>query len=262
MPVHISSPANPRVKMLRSLHRRRSRHRERLYLIEGIRLVGEALHAGLDLPLILYEADRLGQTPHGTALLAQIAPLEATFSSTAEILSYVSDTVTAQGVVAAAPFPELAPRPGSLLLVLDSVRDPGNCGTILRTAEAAGVSQVLVAPGTVDPFSPKVVRAGMGAHFYLPLLPCSDWDQVANALKGFDQVLLAEARADRPYDQVDWTRPSALIVGGEAEGAGRRARQLATEIVSIPMAGRSESLNVAIATGVLLFEALRQRRKV
>ena len=258
MPVQISSPANPRVKELRSLHRRRTRYSEQLFLVEGVRLLEEALAAGFGLQTALYVPERLQKTPRGEALLARLADSPTAFPTSEEILDSVADTVTPQGVVAAVPIPQLPPRPGDLVLVLDGIRDPGNCGTILRTAEAAGVSLVYCVPGTVDPFEPKVVRAGMGAHFRLPLR-VARWETIAPALAGF-QLLLAEATAGRPYDQVDWRLPTALIAGGEAGGPGEEARRLATAAISIPMAGAAESLNVTVAAGILLFEALRQRR--
>ena len=256
MPVHISSLENPKVKELRSLCRRQVRYRERLFLIEGTRLVEEAIAAGLPLHLVLYVPELLQGTERGEALLARFSASPQSFPTTPQILERVADTVTPQGVVAAVPFPELPPDPGNLVLVLDRIRDPGNCGAILRTAEAAGVRMVYLAPGTVDPFNPKVVRAGMGAHFRLPLRT-SGWEEITAALTGL-QVLLAEATGGRRYDSVDWCLPTALIVGGEAEGAGQRAQAIAVAI-TIPMAGAAESLNVAIATGILLFEALRQR---
>jgi TrmH family RNA methyltransferase len=261
VPVEITSPVNPKVRKLRSLHRRRVRHRERLFLVEGVRLTSEAVAAGVFPELALYVPEQLERAPHGAELLAYLAGSNAAFPTTEPILKTVADTATPQGVVAAVPFPELPAGPGDLVLVLDRVRDPGNCGTILRTAEAAGVSLVHCAPGTVDAFSPKVVRAGMGAHFRLPLRVVGRWDEVASALAGHGQILLAEAGGERPYDEVDWRAPTVLIVGGEAEGAGEGARALATATVSIPLTGAAESLNVAVATGVLLFEALRQRRE-
>ncbi len=257
MPIQISSPDNPRVKELRSLHRHAVRYRERLFLVEGVRLVEEALAAGLLPRLALYVAERLQETPRGAALLARLAANRAAFATTAPILDHVADTVTPQGVVAAVPFPELAPQTEGLVLVLDQLRDPGNCGTILRTAEAAGASLVYCTSGTVDPFSPKVVRAGMGAHFRLPLR-VAGWEEIAGLLAGH-QVLLAEARGGRPYDAVDWRGPTALVVGGEASGPSAEARRLATTLVSIPMAAATESLNAAVAAGILLFEARRQR---
>ena len=259
MAVQISSPENPKVKALRSLHRRPARYGERLFLVEGVRLVEEALQAGLSLAIVLYDPERLRETPRGAALLAHLAAHPAAFSTTPQILDGAADTVAPQGVVAAVPFPDLPPRPEGLVLVLDRLRDPGNCGAILRTAEAAGAGLVVLAPDTVDPFSPKVVRAGMGAHFRLPLCAASSWAEIALFLAG-RQVWLAGARAGRPYDAVDWRVPTALVVGGEAEGASEEARQFATGAVSIPMAGAAESLNAAVAAGILLFEALRQRR--
>ncbi len=258
MPVLISSLENPKLQELRSLYRRNVRYRERLFLVEGVRLVEEALKAGCPVHLALYVPERLEETARGQALLAQLAGQSTAFPATSRVLDRFTDTVTSQGVVAAVPFPELPPRPEGLVLVLDSVRDPGNCGTILRTAEAAGVRLTYIARGTVDPFNPKVVRAGMGAHFRLPLR-IAGWEQISSALAS-SRVLLAEVHGEAPYDQVDWRSVDALIVGGEAEGAGSRAQALATRTVSIPMAGDAESLNVAVATGILLFESLRQRR--
>lgn len=260
MTVQISSPENPKAKVLRSLRRRSARYSERLLLVEGVRLVEEALRAGCALWVALYAPERLAETPRGEALLATLAADRAAFSTTPQIVDSVADTVTPQGVVAAVPFPEPSPQPEGLVLILDRLRDPGNCGTILRTAEAAGVGLVCCAPGTVDPFSPKVVRAGMGAHFRLPLRAAASWEEVSTTVAG-RQVLLAEAHGGHPYNALDWRRPSALIVGGEAEGASEQARQLATDRVSIPMAGAADSLNAAVATGILLFEALRQRRE-
>ncbi len=257
LPVQISSPENSKVKELRSLYRRQVRYRERLFLVEGVRLLQEALAAGYPPRLVLYVPERLAETPRGQALLEQLAASGTAMTTTPAILDSVADTVTPQGVVAAVPMPELPPRPEGLLLILDTIRDPGNCGTILRTAEAAGVSIVYCAPGTVDPFSPKVVRGGMGAHFRLPMR-VADWDEIGSAVAR-RQLLLADARGQETYDHVDWRQPTALIVGGEAEGASPQALELNPTLVSIPMAGGAESLNAAVAAGVLLFEALRAR---
>ncbi len=256
----IRSADNLKVKEMRSLHRRSVRYGERLFLIEGVRLVEEALAAAFTPRLALCVPERLQETPRGAALLAQLEAHPAAFCTTPAILDSLADTVTPQGVVAAVPFPELPARPAGPLLILDQLRDPGNCGTILRTAEAAGASLVYCAPGTVDPFGTKVVRAGMGAHFHLPLRVAQDWAEIAAAVAG-RQVLLAEMQGGQPYDAVDWRTPTALIVGGEAEGPGEEARRLATGTVSIPMAGAAESLNAAVAAGILLFAALRQQQQ-
>jgi TrmH family RNA methyltransferase len=171
----------------------------------------------------------------------------------------IADTKTPQGILAVAPFPEIEVEDSHLGLVLDGLRDPGNLGTILRSAVAAGVGQVITVRGTVDVFGPKVVRGAMGAHFRLPIRADCSWDEISDTLQQ-RQILLADARGETAYDKVDWSQPSVLIMGGEARGAGAEARRLCTGTVSIPMWANVDSLNVAVATSIILFEAARQLR--
>ena len=142
-------------------------------------------------------------------------------------------------------------RPPAPLLILDRLRDPGNAGTLLRTAEATGVAGVVFGPETVDPYNDKVLRAGMGAHFRVPLRVADDWAEIDAWLAPDQPVYLAEAAATLAYDEIDWRGPAALVVGGEADGAGDDARRRATPL-AIPMAGRVESLNAAVAGAVIL----------
>lgn len=209
---------------------------------------------------MLVAPELLGRTSRGRALLEQLRqhrPLEVA----ERVLATVSDTVTTQGVVAVLPLPKpTAPRDvGPLLLALDGVRDPGNLGTILRAAEASGVVRTVALVDCADPYGPKAVRSSMGALFHLTVLPDAGWDEVRRLADG-RPVWLAEMRGGVPYDQVDWRRDSALIVGGEAAGASGESRRIATGLVSIPMGGRAESLNAAMAASIILFEAARQRR--
>ena len=254
----ITSATNSKVKHARSLHRRRARHRERCFLIEGTRLVGEALSARLAPVLLLHTAD-IAESSSGARLLDSARSRKVDCSQvTPEIMMLVADTVTPQGVLAVVPFPDLPiPEQPRFILVLDGIRDPGNLGTILRTAAAAGVNEVLTLPGTVDVYAPKVVRAGMGAHFRVPIEPYHHSTDMQAKLEGY-QVLLAAPRGGMAYWQVDWSTPTALIVGSEAQGVGDLASSWATSLVSIPLAEEVESLNVASATAVLLFEAVRQ----
>jgi TrmH family RNA methyltransferase len=264
----ITSLSNPKIKLVQGLQsRRRTRYREQRLVAEGTRLVQEALTAGLAPDLVLYTVD-WGDTPAGAALLESLVePAVLALPVSQEVMAGCSDTETPQGVLAVLPFPRhRIPSEPSLVLVVDQVRVPGNLGTILRTAAAAAVELVLLPPGTVDPFNPKVVRGGMGAHFRLPILQL-DWAGLEKQLVGLD-VWLAAAGGGTRYDQVNWTRPVALIVGGEASGAGDRAARLATGDagperfggrVHVPMPGGMESLNAGVAAGVLLFEIVRQR---
>jgi len=253
----ITSVHNPKIKWVRDLQASsRQRRDEGVFIVEGVRLAEEALAAGWIARLALYTSD-LNERAQAVvdSFAAQGAPVEVVAPA---VLQAASDTAAPQGVLVvleahALPIPE----PLTFALIPDQLRDPGNLGTLLRTAAAAGVQAVFCPPGTVDVFSPKVVRAGMGAHFRLPALSLG-WAEIVQRCAGL-QVYLAAAGEGCRYDQVDFTRPLALLVGGEAEGAGPEARQLSTARVHIPMPGGSESLNVAVAAAVLLFEAARQR---
>ncbi len=149
------------------------------------------------------------------------------------------------------------PAKPTFVLVLDSLRDPGNLGTLLRTAAAAGVQAVFLSPGTTDAFAPKVVRSGMGAHFRLPILSLS-WEEISARLEGLN-TYWADMEGQVSCWEADFKKPLALIVGGEAEGVSVEARQLAGKSVGIPMPGEAESLNAAIAGAILMFEVVRQR---
>ena len=253
----ITSAQNERVKYVRSLARRRARQREGRFVVEGTRLLDELMRAGIR-PALVFYTGTWAETPAGQRLLPLLGTAgEGSWPVSETVMAACSDTQTPQGVLAVVPFVSLEPRPG-LLLILDGMRDPGNLGTILRSAESAGVGQVLLAPGTVDLYNPKVVRGAMGAHLRLPVLS-HDWPAISKRASG-RVVWLAEAAAETAYDAVDWTRPAALIVGSEASGAGQEAEDLTTGRVSIPMAGGADSLNAAMAATVILFEAARQCR--
>jgi len=257
----ITSVANPRVKQLRSLQaNRKDRRRERLFVIEGVRLVEEALRSGVALSNLLYAPEQLASTERGQALLARVETLHGAAAATPEVIAAASDTVTPQGIVAAASWPELTAQQGGIQLVLDAVQDPGNVGTLLRTAEATDVVEVFCIVGTADVYGPKVVRAAMGSHFRLPLRQDLNWDELDLLLGPADQVYITDAAGRMPYYAADWRQSSILIVGNEANGVSAAARERATKQLSIPMAGAVESLNAAIAGSVILFEAARQRR--
>lgn len=257
----ISSTSNPYVKYLRSLRASaRERRSERRFVIEGVRLVADALAAGADLPLALYAPEQLAATPGGQALLEQLAQRRNAYMASAAAVAAAADTLHPQGVVAAVPWPDLEPRPG-LRLVLDVIQDPGNLGTLLRSAEAAGVGLALCSAGCADVSSPKVVRAAMGAHFALPIRADLSWEMIADDLATAAPIYVADATAGMPYYAADWKQPAALIIGSEAHGVSEDGFALATHRIGIPMLGRAESLNAGVAGSVILFEALRQRSR-
>ncbi len=254
----ISSTANEKVKYVRSLHRRSVRHRENRFIVEGLRLAEEMNEAGQE-PAFVFYTEAFAGKPRGRALLEALRHSGCeVLAVTDHVMRAMTGTKTPQGILAVLPFPQLAPSESPLILVLDRVRDPGNLGTILRSAEAAGAGEVITVKGTVDVWSPKVVRGAMGAHFRLSILYDRKWKEIEGELEG-RQVLLADPGGELPYYHVDWTQSSALIVGGEADGPGEEARELASSTVTIPMRGGAESLNAAVATSIILFEAARQR---
>ena len=255
----ITSATNKRVKYVRALQKRRARHREKRFVAEGTRLVAEALGARAAPTLVLC-TPKMAESSQGQRLLDTARSREIDCHQvTPEIMALVADTVTPQGVLAVVPFPHPPlPEHTGLILILDGIRDPGNLGTILRTAAAAAVGEVITMPGTVDVYAPKVVRAGMGAHFRIAIRA---YDRAADTQARFEvyQVLLAAASEGPEYWRVDWSVPTALIIGSEAQGAGEIASGWATSLVRIPVERGVESLNVASAAAVLLFEAVRQR---
>jgi TrmH family RNA methyltransferase len=254
----ISSSANPAIAYVRSLSRRDTRAAERAFVVEGLRAVRDGLLAGERPHLVLLRQDeRADLLLHDLDVAPDDPVLRRVEPRLFDKLSVVQ---APQGVLAVFPWPEI-PVPETqtpLVLVLDRLRDPGNFGTLLRSAAGAGVSAVYLTPESVDPWNAKVVRAGMGAHFRLPLLP---FNEAAVALRE-TLPLRAATAANAPvaYDAVDWTQPAALIIGGEAEGVSPQLAAWASEAVAIPLAASVESLNAAAAGSILLFEAARQRR--
>jgi TrmH family RNA methyltransferase len=255
----IVSLANPLIKHVRSLQRRRTRHQERAFVVEGLRAVDDALSADARIQTVLVRDDipshrvdpRLHQFPIRTVS-------DAVFKS-------VSNVDVPQGilvVVSMHDWDDLASWQGrtSLALIADGIRDPGNLGTLLRSAAAAGADFVAMADESVDPYNPKVVRAAMGAHFHVPLYQASE-DHLNEALSAVDQVVIAEAAGDVDYDQVDFARSTAIVVGGEAFGPLGHLQHRNLITARIPLERDIESLNAGVAGSLLLFEAARQRRQ-
>ena len=258
----ITSTQNPKIRWVRSLQvRGRVRREEGVFVVEGVRLTEEALRAGWTARLVLHSSE---VSSRGVAVVEGFAGRGAPVELVAElVLRAASDTQSPQGVLAVLEM-QTRPLPDVLdfVLVADGVRDPGNLGTILRTAAAAGAQAVLLPPGAVDAYAPKVVRAGMGAHFRLAVVQMT-WDEIKAVLRPIDRpalrIYLADAGEGQPYTQADLRQPVALVVGGEAVGAGSEASRLGEARLHIPMPGGMESLNAGVAAAILLFEVVRQR---
>jgi len=258
----ITSAQNPRLQAVRALlNRRAERDARSAFVVEGVRLAEEALAGGWTARLVLTSAqlsERGRQAAAGFAArgadLLEVEP---------RLLDSLSGTESPQGILAVLERRDLPLPPApDFLVVADGIRDPGNLGTLLRTCAAAGVQAVLLAPGTVDPFSPKVLRAGMGAHFRLPIRQV-DWQAIHSHCRTIPphplNILLADASGGTPLWHTDLHQPVALVIGGEAEGASPQAIAALDDRITIPMPGRFESLNAAVAAAIILFEVVRQR---
>jgi TrmH family RNA methyltransferase len=272
----ITSPANPRIIALRDLHTTRGRKKSGLFLMEGPHLLEALLDANIAPHEVYYQPELLQRTAKGRTLLNQLIhasslPPERLVEVSERVIESLGETQTSQGVVSSLSFdafqPELvrarrssASRPA--LLILDELADPGNMGTILRTALAADVDEVLLTPNSVDCFNPKVVRAASGAHIALPIATNLAWEAIEERIimhcEGERRVFLAEAGSPHLYFEQDLRQPFALIIGNEAHGSSQEARRLATMSISIPLANGVESLNAAMAVGIILFELIRQ----
>lgn len=255
----ITSKDNARVKQIRALQATsKARQESGLFVVEGVRLVEEAFSSGWEAEWVLYTTD-LGA--RGLELVNRFQTSQAQVDLvTEEVMRSISDTMTPQGLLAVFRHKE----PNRIIhldfaFIPDSVRDPGNLGSMLRTAAAAGVQTFFIPPGNVDPYSPKVLRSGMGAHFHMRIEQLS-WSEIAHRIEEAGmQVFLADVGKGVNYTQANFRPPMALILGGEAQGAGEQAKALATQWVHIPMPGQCESLNAGTATAILLFEVVRQR---
>jgi RNA methyltransferase, TrmH family len=249
------------------LQKRSARWAEHVFVAEGVELLRTALRAGVEIESVYLApegaADALTRQTCDQALTAgaRVFPLAA------GVLERVADTVTPQPVLTVLPMLERAdasaldPVVQPLIVVLVDVRDPGNAGTVLRTADASGVSTVIFSGESVDPYNPKTVRASAGSIFHVPFGVQADPAALAASLasRGY-RTLATVVRDGDDYTALDWSTPTALFLGNEASGLVPETLKAIGGAVAIPMEGRAESLNVGVACAVLCFEALRQRR--
>ena len=257
----ITSTKNRHVVAAARLKKRGIREQHRRFLVEGAQAAAEALAVGA--------ADRVFHVPGSTGRVpsvvaqAQAAAIEVAAVSDA-VMAHLTSAVTPQGLVAEARFidvgvEDLPPDP-ALVPVLCAVRDPGNAGTILRSADAAGASAVVFTEGSVDVYNSKTVRASAGSLFHLPVVRDVPAEEAVAALRDRGaKILAASADGEASVYEADLTGPTAILFGNEAWGLTRDARELAEGTIRVPIAGKAESLNLAAAAALILFESTRQR---
>ncbi|MCL6456807.1 MAG: RNA methyltransferase [Gorillibacterium sp.] len=229
-------------------------------LLEGIHMTAEAIQSGIAVLTVLYLKEK------GIPLELEhiLAPETERIAVSAAVLAKCSDTETPQGIVAVAAKPvravaSLLGVSGALVVVIDGLQDPGNLGTIIRTADAAGASGIVIGQGSVDPYNPKVMRSTMGSLFHLPIIEVALVPLLEQAIAEGAGVYTTGMAATQTCYEVDFTGTTWIVIGNEGKGVSTEVRAVIGNEISIPMIGKAESLNAAMAAGILLFEALRQR---
>ncbi|MDX3075179.1 RNA methyltransferase [Streptomyces sp. MI02-7b] len=261
----LTSLRSPRVVAARRLAKRSFRGKERRFLAEGPQAVREAMAHLVEVYVTPEAAER-----HAGIVAAARAAGVPVFTATDEVVAEMSDTVTPQGVVGLCrfldtPFEEILRARPRLVAVLAHVRDPGNAGTVLRCADAAGADAVVLTDASVDLYNPKAVRASVGSLFHLPVAVGVPMETVVGGLRGAGVRLLAadgagERDLDTELDEGTMGGPTAWIFGNEAWGLPEETRALADEVVRVPIHGRAESLNLATAAAVCLYASARAQR--
>jgi RNA methyltransferase, TrmH family len=258
----ITSSQNSKIKLVRALLGRAKERREaNAFVVEGVRLVDELVKAQIGIYHIKFALYDETVSQRGRSIVETLKSQNIEVDEIpSSLMKMISEIETPQGILAVVELFHLPiPTTPNFVLIFDQIRDPGNLGTLLRTAWATGVQSVLLTPDSTDTFSPKVVRSGMGAQFHVPIYSPT-WEEIRAYTEGL-QLYLADMEGQSCWE-TDLRKPLALIIGGEAEGASEQARKLTTHKISIPMSGDIESLNAGVAGSVLMFEVVRQRKSV
>lgn len=249
----IRSRQNPIYKQMRSLLRRDRRHQERAFLVEGPRFILDAMATGA-VPSLVAVSESFAMGDYSPL------PVLNTRVFANELFETLTDTVTSQGAVAVFPFPSIRPAENRvpLVLIADGIQDPGNLGTLIRSAAGAGATQVVTLPGTTDPWAPKTVRAAAASHFLIPIVTVPP-NELLLLLSDDCKLFAADAAGATCYDECDLSQPMALVIGSEGSGLSTGVKAMHPTLISIRLSSGLESLNAAVAGSVILFEASRQR---
>ena len=251
---HITSAKNPTIRALKTLSTRKGREAADRFLVEGEVMLREALKCGLQIHEVLADeaGAALAEEFEGHGARAYIVPRS--------LLEAVCETRTPQGICASFDLPQPLPMDAApaRIVALDGVQDPGNVGTIWRTADAAGFTGILFGDGCADPLSPKVQRAAMGSGFRVPFMLAENLPAALLDLKARGWTVLAsDLHGGDFYAHPDPGERFVLVIGNEARGISDATRNAATTLVKLPMRGGAESLNAAVAAGIMMYEIMR-----
>lgn len=257
----ITSTSNVQIKEIVALLKKsKERKEKKVFVIEGRKMFEEIC---LDPSRVVkaYFAESYVKEQYADKTIPEV-PYEIVADSVFEAMA---ETVTPQGVLAIVKMPEYSLKDmiadAGTLVLLEHLRDPGNLGTIIRTAEAAGVSGVILSKESVDIYNPKVIRSTMGAVYRVPFLYAEDFTALLQELRKQDvRLLAAHLKGKKNFDKADYSGKVGILIGNEANGLSEEASELANEKVLIPMAGNVESLNAAVAAALLMYEAFRNQK--
>ncbi|MDD4570717.1 MAG: 23S rRNA (guanosine(2251)-2'-O)-methyltransferase RlmB [Tepidanaerobacteraceae bacterium] len=253
------------LKLIRNLKRSKNiRIKNQCFFVEGLKNVSEALKSDHEIKFIVISEDFSERNTDFLMKLSKNTPQIRLYEVPNAEYDKITDTVTPQGILAVIGFKDVKIndilRENFMMIALDRINDPGNMGTIIRTADAAGASGVIIGKGCVDVYNPKVVRSAMGSLFHVPLLYTDDIMATLSELrKKGSRVITTHLKAKKIHYEVDFTDKIVIVMGDEDEGVSDEIVHISDEVVKIPMPGEAESLNVAIAFGIMAFEAVRQR---
>lgn len=259
----ISSLSNQQIKTIIQLQKKSKTRLERKeFVIEGIKMFEESLEYGFVVKAYVMESfykDNLLNKEYFKEVPFEIV--------TDSVFKEISETLTPQGILAIVNMPsytleDMLSKANASLLLLEDIRDPGNLGTIIRTGEGAGFSGIVLSKSSVDIYNPKVIRSTMGAIYRMPFIYVEDFLATIEKLKKNQiSVYAAHLLGEHYYDEINYKAKCSILIGNEANGLTKESAALADEYVKIPMEGRVESLNAAVAASILMYEVYRQRRK-
>ena len=259
----ISSKENELIKHIKKLKDKKERDISNQYIVEGVKLLKEAINeeAKINKIIICDDCDKTEVIPKD--IMYEIAKYDCVYV-TKKIFKYISEVQEPQGILA------IVEKNNSdsdinynqdIIVALDDVQDPGNLGTILRTVDSIGVTQILVSKGTADSYNPKVVRSTMGAIFRIRIIECDDLEKMLKEIKKHKfKIVVTSLQTENSIYDINYNK-KVIVIGNEANGVEEKIQKIADEKVKIPMLGKTESLNASVATGIVLYEYVRQKLK-
>jgi TrmH family RNA methyltransferase len=258
----IQSSQNNTIKEIKSLQLRKNRDSKGLYFIEGTRFISEALNSGENIEKIII-SEKLEDSNKDLIQKIQDRKISCSLVSD-KLFAELTDTKTPQGILSVIKkknydYNDIVSR-GSFIVLLENLQDPGNAGTIIRTADAANASAVILSKGCVDIYSPKVLRSTMGSVFHIPIIEGMNINEAVSDLKSSKyKIIVSHLKGTNNYFEENLKQKCAIIVGNEANGVSEETSALADSLVKIPMPGRAESLNASVAASIMIYEMVRQR---